>query len=79
VIEKGMAGVKKKEGRLGIAYTDGTIIESGYKTKLNQLRKQEADLVQHQNNLDPTEMIEITELVARKHRCSDYLFSRGLR
>jgi site-specific DNA recombinase len=64
-IEKGIAGVKKKEERLGIAYTDGTIIESVYKVKLNQLRKQEADLIQRQHNLDPTEMIEITELGQR--------------
>ncbi len=72
-IEKGIAEVKKKEERLGLAYTDGTIIESVYKTKLNQLRKQDADLVQRQNNLDPTEMIEITELGQRINAVEELL------
>lgn len=72
-IEKGIAEVKKKEERLGLAYTDGIIIESVYKTKLNQLKKQEADLVQRQNNLDPTEMIEIMELGQRINAVEELL------
>jgi site-specific DNA recombinase len=72
-IEKGIAGVKKKEERLGIAYTDGTLVESVYKTKLNQLRKQEADLLQRQHNLDPNELMEIAELGQRITAVEDLL------
>jgi site-specific DNA recombinase len=64
-IEKDIDGVKKKEERLGLAYADGTLAESVYKAKLHQLKKQEADLVQRQHNLNPSEMIEITELSRR--------------
>ena len=64
-IQKDMAGIKKKEERLGIAYTDGILTESVYKMKLNQLRKQEADLVRRKHNLDPTNLKEVTELSQR--------------
>jgi site-specific DNA recombinase len=64
-IEKDIAVVREKQERLGIAFTDGTLTESVYKAKLQQLKKQEADLVQRQQNLDPNELIEITELSRR--------------
>jgi len=75
-IEKGIAGVKKREERLGLTYTDGTLTESAYKTKLNQLKKQEADLIQRQNNLDPTELIEITEL-GQRIKAVEVLLKKG--
>jgi hypothetical protein len=55
-IEKDIDGVKKKKERLGIAFTDGILSESVYKGKLQQLKKQEADLLHRQhltNNWHP--------------------------
>ena len=72
-IEKEIAAIKKKQERLGIAYTDGTLNESAYKAKLNQLRKQEADLAQRLHNLDPNELIEVTKLSQRINAVKELL------
>jgi hypothetical protein len=72
-IEKDIAGVKKKQERLGIAYADGTLDESEYKAKLHQLRKQESEFVQRQHNLDPSELMEVTELSHRITAVRDLL------
>jgi site-specific DNA recombinase len=72
-IEKDIAGVKKKQERLGIAYADGTLDESIYKAKLHQLRKQEAEFVQRQHNLDPSELMEVNELSHRISAVRDLL------
>ncbi len=64
-IEKDIASVKKKQERLGMAYADGALDDSVYKTKLQQLKKQEVELVRRQQNLDPSEMMEVAELSQR--------------
>ena len=72
-IEQDIVKVKEKQERLGIAYADGTLAESAYKEKLHQFRKQEKELVQRQNNLDPSELIEVTELSRRITALKDLL------
>jgi len=64
-LEKDMADVKKKQERLGMAFTDGTLTQNLYKARLNQLKKQETDLLQRLHNLDPNELVEINELSQR--------------
>lgn len=64
-IEKNLAAVLKKEERLGMAYADGALAESVYKAKLQQLKKQEADLMRRRDNLDPSELVEVGELSRR--------------
>jgi hypothetical protein len=64
-LEKDIANVKKKQERLAMAFTDGTLTESVYKSKLKQLKKQEAELIKRQSNLSPSEIMEVTELSRR--------------
>ena len=54
-IEQDIVKIKEKQERLGMAYTDGTLAERAYKEKLHQFKKQEKELVQRQNNLDPSD------------------------
>lgn len=64
-LEKNMATVKKKQERLGMAFTDGILTQNQYKARLNQLKKQETDLLHRLHNLDPNEFVEINELSQR--------------
>jgi hypothetical protein len=57
--------IRKKMERLGMAFTDGAIEESAYKSKLKQLKKQEASLLKCRRNIDPAELDELEELEGR--------------
>jgi len=51
--------------RLGMAFADGAMEESAYRSKLKQLKKQEASLVKCRHNIDPLELTELAELEGR--------------
>ena len=57
--------IRKKMERLGMAFADGAIEESAYKSKLKQLKKQEASLLKCRRNIDPAELEELEELEGR--------------
>jgi site-specific DNA recombinase len=57
--------VKRKKERLGMAFADEAIPEKIYRTKLQQLHKQEMSLEERRYNLDPNEMMEVTDLSNR--------------
>ncbi len=57
--------VRKKMERLGMAFADGAIEESIYKSKLKQLKKQEVSLLKCRKNIDPAELEEVEELEGR--------------
>jgi len=42
-LDREIEALRTKKERLGIAFADGTIKEETYKSKLRQLKKQEAD------------------------------------
>jgi len=51
--------------RLGMVFADGAIEESAYKSKLKQLKKQEAVLLKCRQNIDPLDMEELDALQGR--------------
>ena len=55
----------KKMERLGMAFADGAIEESAYKSKLKQLKKREAVLLKCRQNIDPLDMEELDALQGR--------------
>ncbi len=57
--------LRKKMERLGMVFADGAIEESAYKSKLKQLKKQEASLLKCLQNIDPLEMDELEALEGR--------------
>jgi len=57
--------VRKKMERLGMAFADGAIEESVYKSKLKQLKKGEASFLKCRRNIDPAELEELEELEGR--------------
>lgn len=57
--------LRAKMERLGMAFADGAMTESAYKSKLKQLKKQEASLVKCRHNIDPLELTELAELEGR--------------
>ncbi|MFC1951939.1 recombinase family protein [Chloroflexota bacterium] len=57
--------VRKKMERLGMAFADGAMEESVYKSKLKQLKKQETSLVKCCHNIDPLELTKLAELEGR--------------
>jgi len=57
--------LRKKMERLGMVFADGAMEESAYKSKLKQLKKQEASLVKCRHNIDPLELTELAELEGR--------------
>jgi site-specific DNA recombinase len=57
--------LRAKMERLGMAFADGAMEESAYKSKLKQLKKQEASLVKCRHNIDPLELTEVAELEGR--------------
>jgi len=65
VIDNKVEAIRAKEERLGIAFADGAVSESAYKSKLNQLKKQEAVLLKCRHNIDPLELTELATLERR--------------
>jgi hypothetical protein len=54
-----------KMERLGMAFADGAIVESAYKSNLKQLKKQETVLMKCRQNIDPLDMNELEALEGR--------------
>jgi len=68
--------LREKMERLGMAFADGAIEEGTYKSKLKQLKKQEANLLKCRRNIDPQDMDELNDLEGRIVFIKDVL-SRG--
>ena len=60
-IDRRLEIIMAKEERLGIAFADGAVPENMYRSKLRQLKKEEADLLRCRHNIDP---VELGELIA---------------
>ena len=70
--------IRTKKERLGLVFADGAINESTYKSKLKQLKKQEASLLKCRHNIDPAELTELSTLEGRIAMVKDIL-SKGHR
>jgi hypothetical protein len=68
--------IRTKKERLGLVFADGAINESVYKSKLNQLKKQETSLLKCRHNIDPAELTELSALEGRIAMVKDVL-SKG--
>jgi site-specific DNA recombinase len=72
-IDNKLEAIRTKEERLGMVFADGAISESAYKSKLSQLKKQEAALLKCRHNIDPLELTEMAALEARIAMVKDVL------
>jgi site-specific DNA recombinase len=77
VIDDKLEVIRTKKERLGLVFTDGAINENVYKSKLNQLKKQEADLLKCRHNIDPSELTRLSEMENRITMVKDIL-SKGM-
>ena len=75
-VESKLEAVRAREERLGMAFTDGAVSESAYRSKLKRLKKEEADLLKCRHNIDPVELGEIISLGIRIDMVKDVL-SKG--
>jgi hypothetical protein len=75
-VESKLVQIRTKEERLGMAFADGAVGESTYRTKLKRLKNEEADLLKCQRNIDPRELGEIASLGISIDMVKDVL-SRG--
>jgi hypothetical protein len=57
--------IRVKQERLGMAFADGAVPETAYKSKLATLKKQEASLMRRRRNLDPVEVADLAEVEGR--------------
>ena len=64
-IDNKLDTIRAKKERLGLAFADGAVQENVYKSKLNQLKKQEAAVLKCRHNIDPAQMGELTSLEGR--------------
>jgi len=77
-IDNRIEAIRAKEERLGMAFADGAVSESAYKSKLNQLKKQEAALLKCRHNIDPLELTELAMLEGRIAMVKDVLSQGAL-
>jgi len=75
-IDNKLDTIRAKKERLGLAFADGAVQENIYKSKLNQLKKQEAAVLKCRHNIDPSQMAELTSLEGRITAIKDIL-SKG--
>ena len=61
-----------------MVFADGAVSESAYKSKLGQLKKQEAALLKCRHNIDPLELTELATLEARIAMVKDVLSQGAL-
>lgn len=61
-VESKLEAIRAKQERLGMAFADGAVSESAYRLKLKRLKKEEADLLKCQRNIDFTELGEMISL-----------------
>jgi hypothetical protein len=72
-IDNKLEAIMAKKERLGMVFADGAISESIYKSKLGQLKKQEAAVLKCRHNIDPNELTELATLEARIAKVKDVL------
>jgi len=72
-IDDKLESIKSKKERLGIAFADGAVSESSYKSKLNQLKKQEITLFKSHNAIHPSKLAGLSVLEERIGRVKDIL------
>jgi len=75
-IDDRLEAIRAKEERLGMAFSDGAVKESVYKSRLAQLKKQEAALLKCRHNIDPSDLTELAILDDRIAVVKDIL-SKG--
>ena len=68
-----LEAIRAKKERLGMVFADGAISESIYRSKLGQLKKQEAAVLKRRHNIDPEALADLAELEARIAKVKDIL------
>jgi len=72
-VDSKLEAIMAKKERLGMVFADGAISESIYKSKLGQLKKQEAAMLKCRQNIDPNELADLATLEARIAKVKDIL------
>jgi site-specific DNA recombinase len=72
-IDDKLESIKSKKERLGMAFADGAVSESSYKSRLNQLKKLETTLFKSHNAIHPSQLGELSALEERINRVKDIL------
>jgi len=72
-IDNKLEAIMTKKERLGMVFADGAVSENTYRSKLSQLKKQEAALFKCRHNIDPLELTEMATLEARIAMVKDVL------
>lgn len=75
-IDDKLETLRAKKERLGIAFADGTVNQNIYKSRLNQIKKQEAAFLKWRHDIDPAEVTELSALESRIAMVKDVL-SKG--
>jgi len=78
-IDDKLVAIRAREERLGMAFADAAVSENAYKSKLSQLKKQEAALLKCRHNIDPQELTEVAALERRIVMVKDILSQGTLR
>jgi len=68
-----LEAIRARKERLGMVFADGAISESIYRSKLGQLKKQEAAVLKCRHNIDPQALADLAELEARIAKVKDIL------
>jgi len=74
-----LEAIMARKERLGMVFADGAISESAYRSKLSQLKKQEAAVLKRRHNIDPHELADLATLEVRITRVKDILSQGTLR
>jgi site-specific DNA recombinase len=72
-VDSKLEAIMARKERLGMVFADGAISESIYKSKLGQLKKQEAAVLKCRHNIDPNELADLATLEARIAKVKDIL------
>lgn len=72
-IDSKLEAIRAKKERLGMAFADAAVSESAYKSKLNQLKKQEAAILKCRYDIDPRELTDLVVVEGRIAMVKDVL------
>ncbi len=72
-IDSKLEVIRNRKERLGMAFADGTVGEDTYRSKLAQLRKQEAALLRCRHNIDPFRLYQMEALEEHISRIKNIL------
>jgi site-specific DNA recombinase len=61
-VDSKLEAIRTKEERLGMAFADGAVSESAYRTKLKRFKNEETEFLKCQRNIDPRELGEAVSL-----------------